>query len=47
MITYADFLQFLTYLPAGIFIAAFLSGLAVVVGWALRKKSTSGNGNLG
>ena len=38
MIELADFLQFLTYIPHGIFIAAFLSGLAYAVGWALRRR---------
>ena len=38
MIELADFLLFLHHLPAGLAIAAFLSGLAYAVGWALRKR---------
>ena len=43
MITYADFLLFLHYIPRGIFIATSLTGLAYAVGWALRKRDSASN----
>ena len=47
MITAAFLWLWLHYIPQAVFIATFLTGLAYAVGWARRKKSTSGNRNLG